>query len=550
MKIVVIFLFHFSLGLYALTGWTDPLPVTTTTGTIQDFAFSISPDTGAGLFSCACNGGSAVNGIYLKQRASNSLSWSQNIFLSTENNDAVSPSVTGLNNYSYSAWLDKNSGSYRVLFCRNGEGAIELSGGGNCTSINIFAGANNCVHAAWAEGGIIYYRKGFNNGANWSAVRTVSGVPADKPLVYEADGKLLLLWQGGPLPVVRYSLSADGGVTWGTEANLSSFSSASLSGAVDSFGFFYAVWEQANKIYFKKYGSRGWEMEKTVSTNTSGTARYPAVTADTDGVIYIFWTDNRSGNYRLYAASSNDSGMSFAAETELASLPAAEKIIAGSYKNNLHLFWKESGQIFFRVKDTAAPYPVQIASPSHNKKGFESSNNCPVFCFTAFDNDGGTGIKGLSFSFDKEPAAEPVTAVNFTGTTLSFPNTANGRWYLHVKSVDALGNWSSAAHYAVIINNTSLLPENEVWCFPNPVRTGSPKIRYFVPEAASISLTVFNEAGEIFVLNKKDAVTGVNEIKDLETAGWANGVYFFKLQAKSAATGNSAQVVKKMVLLR
>ena len=550
MKKIPIFLLLFVFRSLALTGWTDPLPVTAAVGDIQDFTFSISSDKGAGLFSYACNGGSAVNGIYLKTSFPGELSWSQNVLLSTENNDALSPSVSGLNNNIYSAWLDDNQGVYRVLFRRGREDAVELSSGGNCTSVKLFAGTGSCVHTAWAEGGVIFYRKGFNNGSNWSDLKTVGASPSDKPFIFEANGRLLLLWQGGSPAAVNYSVSTDGGNTWSAESNISSFGIASLAGAVDMSGVVYAVWEQANKIFFRKYGLIGWEMEKTVSTNTSGIAKYPAVAADADGIIYVFWTDNRSGGYKLYNSLSVDLGMTFTAETELASLPAAEKITAGSYKNNLHLFWKESGQVYSRVKDTAAPSPAKIASPTHTPAGGGSNNNCPVFTIIAEDNEGGTGIKGLSYIFDREPATVPETAINFTGNTLCFPKTANGKWYLHVKTADFLGNWSSTVHFTVMINNVSLLPGGEAWCFPNPVRSGEPKIRYFVPEDAGVELAVFNEAGDMVVSRTKEAKTGINEIADLDTSGWANGVYFCKIRANSRITGNKAEIVKKLVLMR
>ncbi len=550
MKKVLLFPFLFVLETMALTGWTDPVPVTAAFGAIQEFAFSIAPDNGRGLFSYAGNGGSGVNGIYFKDSVLDYLTWSKYSFLSTENNEALSPAVTGLNNYNYTSWLDNNSGIYRLLFRRDLGSTRELSGGGNCTSLNIFAGANNCVHAVWSEGGVIYYRKGFNNGANWSDIKSVSGLLADRPCIYETGGKLLLLWEAGAPAILRFSLSSDAGVTWSAEENFSSPGITALSGAAASAGAVYTVWEQANKIYFRKYSSSGWEMEKTVSSNTAGSAKYPAVAGEDGGGINVFWTDNRTGDFRIYYSASRDSGMTFAPETELGVLPAAGRLVAASYKNNIHLFWKAAGQIYFRIKDDTAPLAVQISSPTHTQNGAGSNNNCPVFNFAAFDNEGGTGLKGFSFTFDKEPLTRPDSSINLAQTSVSFPRTENGKWYLHVSVSDALGNWSSPAHYGITVNNSSLLPGSEAWCFPNPVQSSNPKIRYFVPEAATIYLTIFNEAGESVLLKTKDALAGINEIDNLETANWANGVYFYRIKAVSTATGRSAQLVKKMVLLR
>ena len=128
-KTILTVLFNlFPIALFALTGWTDPLPITNVSGSIQDFAFSVSADKGVGLFAYACNGGSANNGVYFKNSTENILSWSLNSFLSTVNNDSLSPSVAGINGFVYNAWLDNNLGIYRVFLRRGFTGdPLELT---------------------------------------------------------------------------------------------------------------------------------------------------------------------------------------------------------------------------------------------------------------------------------------------------------------------------------------------------------------------------------------------------------------------------------------
>jgi len=160
-------------------------------------------------------------------------------------------------------------------------------------------------------------------------------------------------------------------------------------------------------------------------------------------------------------------------------------------------------------------------------------------------------VKGFSCAFDKSAATVPSEVINCPSNTLSFPKTENGSWYLHVKAMDLLGNWSETSHFRMVINNTSLLPENEVWSAPNPVRSGqNPVVRYFVTDPSEVEMTVFNEAGDIVAFVKKNALMGINEIKDLNINDRANGVYFYRLKVKSVQTGVSAQLVKKILLLR
>ena len=258
-KLIFVSIFNsLPIFLLALTGWTDPAAITNATGNIQDYSFSVSLEKGIVLLSYSCDGGSSNNGVYFKNSAETTLTWSLNTFLSTVSNDAISPSVSGRSDYIYNAWLDNNSGVYKVLIKKGlTDAPIELSGAGNCTSVNIFAGRTGNVHAVWSENGIICYRKGFNNGSNWSDVKTISGITSDKPFVFEAGSILIIVWQGGAGTVVRYSTSSDGGLTWSAESNISSSGIAALSCSVDTSGYVYAVWEQANKVYFRKYKDSG-----------------------------------------------------------------------------------------------------------------------------------------------------------------------------------------------------------------------------------------------------------------------------------------------------
>ncbi|MFH1073550.1 MAG: hypothetical protein V1752_00520 [Candidatus Firestonebacteria bacterium] len=550
--ILIVILNFFPVIFFALTGWTDPFPVTNVSGSIQDFAFSVSSDRGNGLFSYACNGGSANNGIYFKNSTENSLTWSLNSFLSTVNNDALSPSVTGINGFIYNAWLDNNSGIYRVLLKKSPDGDnVELSGGANCSSVNIFAGSNGNVHAVWSENGIIYYRKGFNNGSNWSDIKTVSGAVSENPFVFEAGNLLVVLWREGVTFCAKYSSSGDGGLTWSGESSFSSAGIASLSCAGDSTGAVYAVWEQADKVYFRKHEASGWDMEKTISTNTAGTAKNPAVTIDTEGDIYVVWSDNRTGTNKIYLSSSVNGGQTFSSEIVLGQITLPGKLILASFKKNLYLLYKESGQIMYRIKDTSAPSPVSIKSPAYHPAGGGCNNNTPVFFLEVSDNDGGTGVKGYSFAFDKNAATVPPEVINYSSNTLTFPKTENGSWYLHVKAMDILGNWSETSHFNMVINNTSILPESEMWSAPNPVRSGqNPVIRYFVSDSSDMEMTVFNEAGDIMTSVRKNVLLGINEIKELDTRNWANGAYFYRIKVKSVQTGATAQLVKKILLLR
>ena len=63
--------------------------------------------------------------------------------------------------------------------------------------------------------------------------------------------------------------------------------------------------------------------------------------------------------------------------------------------------------------------------------------------------DGGSGADGISYSWTQSATSIPgqVPDVEETATGLTSPALANGRWFLHLRTVDAVGNWSDAAHH-------------------------------------------------------------------------------------------------------
>ena len=63
--------------------------------------------------------------------------------------------------------------------------------------------------------------------------------------------------------------------------------------------------------------------------------------------------------------------------------------------------------------------------------------------------DGGSGADGISYSWTQSATSipGPVPDVEETATGLTSPALANGAWFLHLRTVDAVGNWSDAAHH-------------------------------------------------------------------------------------------------------
>jgi M6 family metalloprotease-like protein len=80
-----------------------------------------------------------------------------------------------------------------------------------------------------------------------------------------------------------------------------------------------------------------------------------------------------------------------------------------------------------------------------------------------------------------------------------------------------------------------LLPSAKVYCYPNPVRENTARIRFFLGGEARVEVTVLNALGEIVErLSSDTAVPGTdNEIR-WNTAGYASGLYICRVEARSS----------------
>ena len=96
----------------------------------------------------------------------------------------------------------------------------------------------------------------------------------------------------------------------------------------------------------------------------------------------------------------------------------------------------------------ATPSPT-VSSGTHPDQNAWYNNNSPAFSWNKAD-----GITGFSYVFDQSAGTVPDTTVDTTGTSVSFPNTADGVWYLHIRTLGSKG-WSNTSHYRVQIDKTA-----------------------------------------------------------------------------------------------
>jgi hypothetical protein len=98
------------------------------------------------------------------------------------------------------------------------------------------------------------------------------------------------------------------------------------------------------------------------------------------------------------------------------------------------------------------------------------------------------------------------------------------------------------------VASTPLLPRGRVYCYPNPVRESSARIRFYLGDEARVEVTVLNALGEIVDRLAVESTTPrmENEIA-WDTSGYASGLYICRVEAVGVA-GSEVRFVKAAVV--
>jgi hypothetical protein len=197
--------------------------------------------------------------------------------------------------------------------------------------------------------------------------------------------------------------------------------------------------------------------------------------------------------------------------------------------------------------DATPPQQVEILSPTHPPLLFTNNRN-PVFELAAVDAM--SGVSGYAAVLDKAPTGDPGTAVN-ASATLRYGNLDNGTWYLHARAIDLAGNAGPVNHYGIRVDfNGELLSPDYVKATPNPVRSDQAKLEYeLAAPATELTMEFLDSQGRLLQKTDGTRVVGKNYYV-WDVSGLANGVYLFRVKARSAEDGKTYTVVRKVAVIR
>lgn len=206
-----------------------------------------------------------------------------------------------------------------------------------------------------------------------------------------------------------------------------------------------------------------------------------------------------------------------------------------------------SAQTYSFGYDASPPGATQIDSPTHPQLLFANNRN-PVFRLQA--SDAVSGVSGYAAVLDKAPSGDPGARVN-ASAELRYSGLDNGTWYLHARAIDKAGNLGPVSDYGIRIDfNGDLVTADHVKALPNPVRSDQAVLEYeLAAPATEVTLEFLNSQGEL--MKSVDGGRSVGKNRYLwDVSGLANGVYLFRVKARSAEDAKTYSALRKVAVIR
>src|SRR5207248_1578501 len=99
----------------------------------------------------------------------------------------------------------------------------------------------------------------------------------------------------------------------------------------------------------------------------------------------------------------------------------------------------------FNIDTTAAVNP-SLSSPDHAAAAW--SGDATVDIAWSGASDSASGVDGFSYEWSQSATTVPdaVKDAEESATGTTSPPLADGQWWFHLRTVDAVGNWSAAVH--------------------------------------------------------------------------------------------------------
>ena len=228
------------------------------------------------------------------------------------------------------------------------------------------------VHAVWAQGGKIHYRRSTNCGVTWGhTIQLTSSGEAQYPCSLELSGSTLhLIWPDSRNGTweIYYKCSMDGGKTWGTDMRLTPGVDLFRPGTAISGSTIHVVWGSKSlilptpagthtwgEIYYMRSTDAGKTWERNVRlTLPDDSAMRPSIAASGE-YVHLTWFDRRDSkkiwDWDIYYKRSTDGGATWEPDVRMSHTPwhARHPQIVATPQGRVCCIW-EDGQTFDGVR--------------------------------------------------------------------------------------------------------------------------------------------------------------------------------------------------------
>jgi len=337
--------------------------------------------------------------IYYKRSVDGGISWGPDTRLTTSLGYSESPSIAISGSLLHVVWYDHRTGSNDIFYKSSTDGGetwgadTQLTSGIADEADVSLAASGSYVYIVWDDDrwGNYQYQTYFmgsaDGGLTWgdesrlSNTATYSGFPT-----VAANGPdVLAFWEDDRTGNgdIFYKRSANGGLTWGQETQLTTDPADSWDPSVSVYdSLVNVVWMDSRhgsyEIYFKRSTDLGisWGPD-TRLTDASGDSKYPNLNMSDLTTLHVVWEDNRYGNFEIFYKRSADGGLSWEQDIRLTSTTGiSEHASVAIADSTVHVTWTDARdgnkEIYYR-RNLSNGYPLGIddAFSNMNEKEIE-----------------------------------------------------------------------------------------------------------------------------------------------------------------------------------
>ena len=309
--------------------------------------------------------------IFYKRSTDGGTSWGADTRLTYNAAASYDPCLAAYGNIVLVVWADdRNTGNREIYYKRSEDGGSTWGADTRLTNAPLssespcIAISGSLVHVTWYDERNdpsgnwytdIYYKRSADGGLTWGPDIRLTNKPnaySGFPSVAVYGSIVHIVWEDyrDGYYNIYYKHSTDGGLTWGTDVQLTNDPADQSNPCIAiSDSIVHVVWNDIRngsnnwEIYYKRSTNAGLTWEPDIRlTNANNTSEYPNI-AVSGSLVHVVWDDDRNIVYQIYYKKSMDGGISWDPETRLTNVPFnSQYAFVALCDSTVHVIWKDN----------------------------------------------------------------------------------------------------------------------------------------------------------------------------------------------------------------